>query len=252
MEKYLEIKALLISDSITFREAFDRIKKLSKPWTTKHWKQMREEHLQDKCENCGSAEPPLVIQHTKHPTEYSVLYKKVSEKYIDYEAIREEVIKSDITENKIKTYLKQNSIIRGSCPECGTINIRKNNKKNIYICSKNHTFGTPVDILYYTESRTSDLEKATDSAIRKINSKIISTKMSELNIKYELQISKEALLIGFEEGIEYRLFKNIKTCCKRCAAIEDKIIPEYALCKVCNIKYHNPIYETCYHCREPK
>lgn len=250
MEKYLEIKSLLINDSITYGEAFVRIKNLSKPWHTKHWEQMRQKHLKDKCENCGTSESPLVIQHTKQPTEFNVLRNKIRDKYIDYEKIKEEVIKNDITEWVVKDYLEQNSTIRGTCPECGTIIIRKNNKKNIFICSKKHVFDTPIDILYYTASRTQDLVKATESAIKCISSMIISEKMRKLNSKYDLQIGKEALLLSIEEGIEYRLFKNIKTCCKRCAAVEDKIIPKYTLCKVCKIKYHAPIYETCYNCRE--
>lgn len=249
MEKYLEIKSLLINNSINYAEAFIQIKNLPKPWETKHWKQMREEHLKDRCENCGSSEPPLVIQHTKQPTEFKVLYQKIKDKYIDYEKIKAEVTENDISDKDIQSYLKQNSVIRGTCPECGTINIRKNNKKNIFICVKNHIFNTPIDVLYYTASRTQDLEKATESAVKSIRSMLISTKMRELNAEYDLQIGKEALLIGFEQGIEYRLFKNIKTCCKRCAAIEDKIIPKLALCKVCKTKYHNPIYETCFNCR---
>lgn len=248
MEKYLEIRARLIDDSITYSTALEEIKRLPKAWHTKHWKEMRDKHLKDKCENCGSTEPPLVIQHTKQPHKFNVLYQQVLDKHFDIERVREEVAERVITEENIENYLKENSVIRGACAECATINIRKNNKKNIYICVKQHTFETPVDVLYYSASRTTDYDKARESAISKLQYFGVSEEVKRIRTELDLQVGKEALLRGFEEGIEYRLFKNIKTCCKRCAAVEDGIVRATSLCKECKMHYHASVYEKCFHC----
>lgn len=65
---------------------------------------------------------------------------------------------------------------------------------------------------------------------------------------HDLEIGKKALLKSIEQGIDYRNFKYTKTYCKRCAAIEDGIVPEYALCSQCNENYHDSSYDMCYNC----
>lgn len=250
MEEYLNIRTLLINGSIDYKEAFERIKKLPKAWTTQHWREMRKVHLKDKCENCGSAEPPLVIQHTKQPTGFSIFYNKIMNEYINFERTKSEVIKKHVTEKIVNKYLKENSQIRDACPLCGITSIRLNKKLNVYTCQKNHTFEIPSKINYYTKTRTTDFEKAKDSAVSFLTYTYVSKKIKEMREEYDLEVGKQALLLSFVEGIEYRQFKNIKTCCKRCAAIEDKIVPEYVLCVKCKVAYHNPIYKTCLNCKD--
>lgn len=248
MEEYLELRTQLLNNSITYNDALKQLKKLPKPWQTKHWKEMRKKHLKDACENCGTSEPPLVIQHTKQPKRFSVHYQRIMDLYVNYEKIKAEVEEKYATEEKIEEFLQEKSVIRGSCPECGTINIRKNNKKNIYTCVKQHVFETPVDVLYYSNARTTDHAKAKKSAISYLIYINLSDTIKERRASHDLMVGKKALLLSFEEGIEYRQFKYIKTCCKRCAAVEDKIVPAYVLCEVCKENYHNPVYRTCYHC----
>jgi len=250
MEEYLEIRLLLINGSIDYKEAFERIKKLPKAWTTKHWKELREKHLKDKCENCGSSEQPLVIQHTKHPAAFSNHYDKLMSNYVDYEMIKNEAVKKYSNKSVIDKYLKTNSIVKDSCPICGIITVRKNMRLNLYTCQKNHTFDKPLRATYYTKTRTTDIEKARSSAISYLTYLEVSKTIKELRETHDLEVGKAALLLSFEEGMEYRLFKNIKTCCKRCAAIEDDVVPEYVLCKKCNTAYHNPIYQSCFNCKD--
>jgi hypothetical protein len=250
MEELLKIQAQLLGGSINYKEAYEIIKKLPKAWTTAYWKKMREKHLEDKCSNCGSSSPPLVIQHTKQPTDFSIFYDSIMSSHIDYEKIKLEVIENQVTEKNVNKYLEENSQIRESCPSCGMISIRYNKKLNIYICSKNHTFEKPVELVYYTKSKTTDINIAKDSTDDFLTYISVSKKIREIKERYDLEVGREALLLSIDEGIDYLLFKNIKTCCKRCAAIEDNIVPAYILCKKCKVSYHSSIYETCFNCKE--
>lgn len=248
MEKLLEIKSQLLNKTVSYSDAFEQIKKLPKPWLTKHWKELRNEHLKDKCENCGSTEQPLVIQHTKQPRKFAVIYDEIMEKYASYEKTKAQLAKKYSAEKYIEKYLKENSEIRGTCPQCETISIRKNNKRNIYLCKHNHEFDTPVDVLYYTACRSKDREYAKERAISKMVYLNHSEMLSKLRAKNDEKVGREALLKSIEESIVYREFKNIKTCCKLCAAVEDKIIPKKFLCERCKVSYHTAYYKTCYNC----
>lgn len=248
MEELLLIKNNLLNETINYKEALELIYKLPKAWHTKHWKELRKEFLKERCEDCGTTEPPLIIQHTKQPKKFSEFYKEIMDKHVDYDKIKADVIRRFINDENIENYLKDNSVVRGSCTECGTINIRRNNKRNVFICVKQHVFETPVDVIYYPNSRTVDVDQAKQSAVNKVLYQHLSPTIEELRNKFDLQVGKEALLLSIEESIEYRLFKNVKTSCKRCAAVEDKIVPAYTLCKSCKTNYHNPIYESCFHC----
>ena len=170
VEEILEIKTLLIANKIDYKKAYEKIKKLPKAWTTKPWKELQKIYLKDKCENCGSIDPPLVIKH-KQPSEFSVIYFKLMIKKVNYKSIHLDVI-TEYEKNK---------------------------------------------------------------------------KTKELKDKFDLEIGRDALLFCIEESIEYRQFKHIKTCCKRCAFAEKN---NYVLCVKCKTNYHDPIYETCYKCKD--
>ena len=48
------------------------------PWHSAQWKQMREEVLSDKCDQCGATDRTLVAQHTWHPTPYAQVKREVA------------------------------------------------------------------------------------------------------------------------------------------------------------------------------
>lgn len=253
MEKLLEIRDQLINDVIDYSTAFNRIKKLPKAWHTKHWEELRKEHLKDACEVCGfegSKELPLTIQHTKHPQDFKVHYQRLMDMRWNYEKVKTAIIEKELTDEAIEKHLQENTVMRGSCPECAAIVIRKNNKRDIYICKNNHEFRTPIEVAYYTKSRTTDMVKARESARGHLSYILISKAAKQLREKHDQIVGKEALLQTIVESIEYRTFKHIKTCCRRCAAIEDNIVAPTKLCTICNQHYHNIIFPTCWHCKD--
>jgi hypothetical protein len=250
MDEIIKIKTLLIDNKIDYKEAYEKLKKLPKAHTTKHWKELRKIHLKDKCDNCGSMKPPLYITHTKQPSEFPPVYNKLLIKKVGYDSMRLEVIKKLNEENIIKEYLEENSEYRDSCPYCGLITIRENKGKNVFICSQNHTFQEPKNVLYYATARTTDYEKAKIITLDFLTNYILNKKVKEFKDKFDLEIGRESLLFCIEGSIEYREFKHIKTCCKGCAFIENTYGPNHVLCEKCKIHYHDPIYETCYKCKD--
>ncbi len=215
----VEIKNLLLSDRLNYKQAFEEIHKLPDSWTTKEWKEKRQIYLKDKCENCGSSKPPLVIQHTKHPTfpYYSVLNEMFKEE------LREIKIKAEsLAKRNIEDYLILNSEEREACPICHKISLRK--RKNMfpqYVCSRNHKFETPVIDVYYIKCQTTDYKNAKLQTIHFLIDSYINKERKKLKQQYDLIIGKQAFLKYLDERFEYLDFKYIKTCCKSCAAKED-------------------------------
>lgn len=241
MEKYLAIKEELKSDKIDYKEAFEKLKSLPKPWHTSYWKKMRDLHLKDKCEKCGSNEKPLVIQHYKQPEKFREVKNKFGEEYIEkFKNIFSEMI----TEEKLQHYLDFHSEKRIICPICENVSVRIRKATKDMICAKKHVFKKGKKVTYFTASRTIDYKRARNSAINKLRYEWVKHCFEV----YDLEIGKKALLLSMEQGIEYRKFKYIKTYCKRCAAIEDDVVPDYALCSQCNENYHHPNYDICYNC----
>jgi hypothetical protein len=220
MEEYLAIIERFKHGLINYKEAFEELKALPKAWTTKHWQDLRKKHLKDSCENCGTSEGIMVIQHTKQPTKFTFLFHRIMDSYVAYEAIKLAAEQS-ISDEDITKHLEETAQVRESCPVCGLVSVRLNKKENIYICSKQHRFEKPNALTYYSKARTTDVEAAKAST-KSFLSYITTSKMvREKKQQYDLEVGRQALLISINEGLEYRNFKHIKTCCKRCAAIED-------------------------------
>jgi len=222
MNELLNIKDMLSKDLISYHEAFELIKKLPKAWGTKEWKDLRARHLKDSCENCGSCEKPLVIQHKKQPISFKVFYDEIMSKHIDYHKIRQDVVTNKITRTLFIDFLNKNSELRSACPECNNISVREKKTIGKFICANKHIFETPKKIMYCKPARTSNKDKAIDWAINRLVSDLIYEEVKIIRNQNDNIVGKEALLKSIQESIEYREFKYVKTCCKRCAFIEDK------------------------------
>jgi len=241
MKKYIKIKDDLSSDKIDYKTAFEKIKSFPKPWHTEHWKNNRTKHLKELCENCGSNEKPLVIQHYKQPEKFRVLRNKLGEEYTEK---FKNIFSERLTEEQLQHYLDFHSEKRIICPICENVSVRKRKKTKDMVCAKKHVFEKGKEVTYYTASRTISHKRARKSAINKLRYEWVKHCFKV----YDFEIGKKALLQSMEQGIEYRNFKYTKTYCKRCAAIEDGIVPDYSLCKRCNSAYHHPKYDMCYEC----
>lgn len=78
--KHKEIYKEYHEGKISLEEAWEKWKNLSKPWTTKEWKERKEEVMKKSCEHCGS-DSKLVIQHPPIKDK-SKLARHLAEEYL--------------------------------------------------------------------------------------------------------------------------------------------------------------------------
>ena len=93
--KHKEIYKEYHEGKISLEEAWEKLKKLPKPWTTKEWKERRKEVIKESCEYCGS-DSDLVIQHPPIKDK-SKLVRHVAEEYL----------KSKLDKRKLRVYAKE-------------------------------------------------------------------------------------------------------------------------------------------------
>jgi len=246
MEDLIKIKNMLLADKITYKEAIDILKKRPKPWTTKYWKEMRQKLIKNICERCGTTDAIMVLQHTKQPRGLTSLLRTEKDKIIN--SIKNNYV-CNFQESFIEEIVNKDFTIRKSCPKCKSINVRYRETFKTFICGFcNNVFLTPIDKVYYPTFKTSDFDEAKQIAIYRLVRDKTYKEIKNSLIVNDLIIGKISVLKSIDESIEYLSFKHTKTLCKRCAAIEDSIIPEYVLCKICGKKFHNPKYEMCFIC----
>ena len=213
----------LSSDKIDYKVAFSTLKSLPKPWTTKEWKNKRDNIIKNECAVCNSNKGPFVLQHTKQPQEFPKLYDEIAQKELmasipDYEKVHSEKI-----EDAINYEIQTNFEMRDSCPNCKVVNIRiRKTMTPKYVCVNNHSFELPLILKYYRKSQTTNLEIVRKKGLE-ILPEIIAYKMRrEFSEKNDLAIGKKALLISLSESLEYWSFDNTKTACKKCSYLEDQ------------------------------
>jgi len=118
-----EIRAKLNSGEITWQKVFELLL-APKPWESPEWKQQRERVLQTTCEECGTTEPPLVVQHMWHPSAFAELCE------VAKHSLRDEFRRShpydppQIPPFDPLLVPPQPSTERNCCPRCDSVNIR--------------------------------------------------------------------------------------------------------------------------------
>ena len=248
----------LIKNDIDYSEVFDLIKALPKPWHRPEWKELREKLIKDYCEKCGSKEPPFVIQHLLHPTQFREIKAEAMQKFSElhpelivqikvlrenklYQALFKVLTLAQFNDVRLNAYVNnvldslssdvtdmvnEAAIIRDCCPECSRLvtirHYRKTWKK--YKCDDGHIFETPSKIIWYKKYRTKDKDEAIRSAkidvLRRYKNPI-DKKIYELSKEIDSQVGKEAMLKAFEEHTIYISMKHSKAYCKNCAYVED-------------------------------
>ena len=77
LERLLDIELRLNEGTISVDQALAELFAGPKPWHTAWWKARRSERLGSECATCGSAEPPLVLQHTWQPMRWTESVRNV-------------------------------------------------------------------------------------------------------------------------------------------------------------------------------
>jgi hypothetical protein len=204
---------------------------LNKPWHSKEWKEKRNLLLGSQCENCGTATPPLVLQHTWHPTPLYRLFYKAREKHKEHwvqwkQSHTIEIDKSSLIPDA------------DGCPKCGSTTIRYRKRANTWICVSKpvgitcgNVFDKPVQVV-------------SNHAVSKLE-KVAGQKLQD-DFDDEFGIGKKVVILAIEQHLRYVSLKDTKTLCKRCAFVEDKT--NMVLCKICRKNYHAVKYDRCSVC----
>jgi len=83
-QEQIALKAALERQEMSWEAALTQLtQNPTKPWDTAEWATLRERLLVDQCQQCGSDEPPLVLQHLWHPKPFKVLYDLIRQPIYD-------------------------------------------------------------------------------------------------------------------------------------------------------------------------
>jgi len=229
-----KIRSAFLSGELTAVEAVDEFakKQTQKAWHTKEWRLLREKLIKDKCEQCGTSEPPMVLQHMWHPEKLGTLIRDIKHKYEREYAVTHPLpfVAEPIPED-----------LREGCPGCGKFsgfNWRKT--QNNWRCVHCHAvFEKLVEIPVLSAQQY----EVYSSELKELNDAWNATFMMEM----EEKILTEALNTGFEQNDRYISCADTVTFCKKCAFMWDK--NKKKICEGCG-KWA-PIYttpESCWTC----
>lgn len=184
---------------------------MSKVWHTKEWLEMRNRLIKGVCDQCGSLEGPMVLQHLWHPPQYAV-------------------ISGQVFSHILRTLLESNKLSlpkRMCCPTCMSLSIRsRQSMQPKWVCIRcNNSFDTP--------HQKEVVDKEVCRTIGKKYGRSIHALSKEISEKYhKLYMSGSGTI----------------TMCKKCAFLWD--VKNMRLCQVCKKNYHKAQYPCCSECKD--
>jgi hypothetical protein len=218
------------SDEMGWIDAREILTSLKKPWVTKEWKEQRKLLLAAACESCGTT-PPLVLQHTWHPTPLYRLFYAARRKHRDeWEAW--------VASHPLEVDLSALTPDQEGCPRCGSTTIRYRKRVDNWICIS-RAGGAPCGNVF-----EAPLQVISPMTIRSLG----RTAAQDLQDAFDetFGIGRKAVTRALEHQIRYLSLKDTKTLCKRCAFVEDRT--RMILCNLCKEKYHSKKYDRCSSC----
>ena len=221
----------VLSNEINWKDALTIIQPTRKPWHTKEWKEKRRILLASQCQNCGTTTPPLVLQHTWHPTPLHHLFYTTRKKYQNEWLLWKQTHAIEIDTSALHPDAD-------GCPKCGSTTIRYRKRANTWICVAKAK-GTACGNVFQNPSRV-----ISPQAIRKLE-RIARQKVRDA-FDEEFGIGRKVSITAIEHQIRYLSLKDTKTLCKRCAFVEDKT--KLVLCTICRQRYHAKKYDRCSTC----
>lgn len=221
---------------LTSREAVDEFakKQTQKPWHTKEWRTIREQRIKDTCKQCGTAEPPMVLQHLWHPD-------KLSRTIQDITRTREYEYSKILPYPTLEPPTPED--VRDGCPGCGKFsgfNWRKTHEN--WRCVHCHAvFDELVKIPVLSNAQY-------DTYTNELN----ELKQHWYDVFWaenEDTVLSKALAIGYEQHKRYISCVDTVTFCKKCAYMWDT--NKKKMCEKC--RHWIPNYMTsdsCFNCLE--
>jgi hypothetical protein len=204
-----EVKEKLMSGILSGEDALEILSKSNKAWQTKEWKQRRAEKIGRVCEKCGATRI-LVLQHVWHPPAIKEIFDEVQQ-----ENGYEEWMKKNIKAGNIKK--------EDVCPKCGSNAIRYKEVNGAYICVSNKLDSITGKRVF--------CKNVFDKPAKGISNNLRFTKEYEAKGKahkefielFDIHRKVAIKSIEYHERYMSMLDEDIKTLCKKCAFLEDKV-----------------------------
>jgi hypothetical protein len=221
LERLHSIESRLRDGAISVDEACTELFTGPKPWQTAWWKTQRAMRIGSECSTCGTAEPPLVLQHTWQPISWKDALRQVGPPNWDWWKEHHPLPQLDRP--------KQQLIERPVCPRCRSIRVRPRKRTNDWTCQAGQC-GAPHE-------RHDDWAFSEPSFELHPDKKAMSRQKYSISAEYQALSSARwqewlrspeetvnrlnALRLCITESKRYLSLEDTKTLCKRCAARED-------------------------------
>lgn len=236
MELEPEIAAIesdLRAGRITWESALTQIVAIRSrraPWQTSAWKNERKKCLGSSCEQCGSSEPPLVLQHFWHPHSFAQNLRIVVGKDV-WKAFKkrwDDRLGEAITEN------------RDTCPKCSSLHVKPRKRSADWKCYKCGTEFARPDV------RAIAIRQVDAYEMHRRREATAKERWQAFVREFGPRYGAEAIFRYLEESRVYLSFNGVATFCQRCAFLWDK--RGLRLCVLCKERYHQLHYANCLEC----
>lgn len=212
--KRIDIRAIrdrLNRNEISWRAVLELFESTPyRPWATKSWKEMRDARIESKCAACGTTKGTMVLQHTRQPPKPSSVFKH-------YERLNRDAIRDWLSSHPPRLDLSSYEKTADACPRCGSQVLRYRKLTNDWICvgvengvACGHHFSASVKQVSKWLVRDLERKHQEQERMRFFDQSGVG-----------LQAARD--ILGFM--IRYLTLKDTKTLCKRCAFIEDRVLP---------------------------
>jgi hypothetical protein len=221
LERLLDVESRLNDGTITVDQACGEVFTQPKPWSTPWWKARRSELIGPACNTCGSAEPPLVLQHTWQPVSWKEALAVVGPPNWEW---WQECHPLPKWEKPAKPLAE-----RPVCPQCGSIRFRHRKRTNDWVCQAgqggapaerhaDYTFAEPK-----IELRPDPWawRQVRDTALHEHRQRHDARWQSWLRSPEGAENRLRALRLCIMESQRYFSFQDTKTLCRSCAGRED-------------------------------
>ena len=205
----------------------------SKPWHTKEWKLRRKTLIGDRCLQCGSTTPPLVLQHTWQPTKLKDLFGEVRAEHD--QGWQEWQREHPIASNEVALEPDANA-----CPKCQSEKVFFQKTVGSWICRSTrnyvkcgHVFAEPLRVV-------------SQDALSALNRDLYLKSRDQFDDASG--VGKETVKRAIDQHLRYMSCTDVTTYCKRCAYRADK--RGQVLCTVCRQRYHVAKYRCCWQCSQ--
>lgn len=257
----LELRDKLISDAIEWQEARKKLRQFhgNRLWGSSHWKKFRQTLLANRCDQCGSAEQPLTLQHLRQPPPFSVLlrYSRNEHKRAFWFAFVESHPIPKLT------------TLRRVCPHCGSLNIYYRKR-----LTPHWKCNSPYCGLIIEEPAQATMPDRKALAPLKLERWMAFRQHYQNSFKQTSpEVGRNAVLAAIDCTLQYLSGADTVTHCRRCAFMWDKkgvklcpvchknwteiwtstcyeCNPNYIVCSVCGEHRHHKNYSQCYKCYE--